>query len=289
MLFKGAWNDLEHIPDSRETSCAIVGATIYVFGGQGDAGALDTVYAYDIDGDVWSASPLSPLPQPSSGHTSVALGTDIFVFGGSVGAAWKYDTAADSWSVVASPSSTLYGAACECAGKIYYFGGLLDNGYTTASTQIYDPGGDSWSTGAGMPESRAGAFCEVVDGKIYLIGGYHNPEGGPVDSYTNTCFLYDPISDSWTIREPMERPRAYGASGVAKGRIIILGGFEGVYPGLTVTESYNPTWNSWRSLNDEPFARSFTCGASYGSRVFVLGGKIDTTVYTSKVREFIAP
>ncbi len=286
--FIGAWNDLAPLPDTRESACDIVGTSIYLCGGQNSSGALDSILAYDTAGDTWSAA-LCSLPAPTSGHVCVTLDDKIYIFGGSSAAAWAYDPSNDSIAAVAAPEATFYAAACACEGKIYYFGGALASGYTVASTQVYNPGSDTWSAAADMIQSLAGAFCQQVGGKIYLIGGYHNPSAGPADYYTDTTFEYQPTPDLWVPRAPMTYPRAYGASGVVNGRVIVLGGFDGSYPGIEHVESYNPVRDSWRKLWHEPFARSFTCGATLGRRIFVFGGRIGSSTYTVQAREFISP
>jgi N-acetylneuraminic acid mutarotase len=198
--FVGAWIDGAYMSGSRAPACAAIGTKIYVCGGEDSDGALDTVEVYDTQADSWTT--LSSLPAPTTGHVCVALDDKVYVFGGS-GASSAYEPASDLWAPAAAPQQTFRACAAAFNGKIYYFGGSLPSGYTCSTTQIYDPLLDSWSQGATMPESRAGAFCAELGGKIYVAGGYHNPPGGPVDSYTATLFEYDPAGDSWTVRSPM--------------------------------------------------------------------------------------
>jgi len=284
----GAWNDLTILPDTRESACDIIGTSIYLCGGQNSSGALDSILAYDTTDDTWSM-PVCSLPVPTSGHVCVAFDNKIYIFGGSGAASYSYDPSDDSILAAAAPEPTLYAAACLCEGKIYYFGGTAASGYTVASTQVYDPGSDTWSAAADVPQACAGAFCQQVGGKIYLIGGYHNSVADPVGYFTDTTFEYNPDSDEWIPRSPMSCPRAYGTSGAVSGRVIVLGGFDGSYPGIERVESYNPVWNSWRTLRPEPFARSFTCGAALDRRIFVFGGKIESSSYTAQAREFVSP
>lgn len=285
--FIGAWTDVALMSDSRAAVCDAIGTKIYVCGGEGATGALDTVVVYDTEADTWT--PLSSLPAPTSGHVCVALDDKVYVFGG-LGVSSVYDPASDLWTPVSAPQATSCAAAAVCGDKIYYFGGALPSGYTSSTTQIYDPLLDSWSLGATMPESRAGAFCQEVGGRVYVIGGYHNPPGGPIDSYTDTVFEYDPVADSWAVRtSSLTHPRAYGCCAVVGEKIVIIGGFDGNYPGLEYVEAYNPASNSCWLLRKEPSARSFVCGAAVGTRVYVIGGKIGPASYTALTREFISP
>lgn len=282
----GVWVDAPHMPAPRAAACAAIGANIYVCGGEDSTGALDTVEVFDTDADAWAA--LQSLPAPTSGHVCVALDDKIYVFGGT-GGSCVYDPGMDQWNSVAAPQPTLYASAAAYDGKIYYFGGTLPGGYTCSTAQVYDPLLDSWSGAATMPESSAGAFCETIDNRIYVSGGYTNPGGGGPDAYTGTLLAYNPVADSWVARKPMSIARAHGCSGMVNGRMIAFGGFDGTYPGLPDVETYNTSWNSWRWLRREPSMRCFTCGATVGTRVFVIGGKIGVSTYTATVREFVAP
>lgn len=285
--FTGHWSDAAPLSSSRSTACAAIDTNIYVCGGASGTTTLDTVGVYDSQDDSWT--PLSSLPVPASGHVCVSAGGLVYAFGGS-GISSAYDPASDLWTPAAAPQHTTYAAAIAFDGKIYYFGGTLPSGYTSASTQIYDPLLDSWSEGATMPESRAGPFCQELGGRIYVIGGYHNPEGGPTDSYADTVFEYDPGGDSWVVRATgLPHARAYGCCAVVNNRIVTVGGFDGNYPGLTWVEAYDPLWNLWHSFAKEPTARSFACGAGVGTRIYVFGGKISALSYTALVREFISP
>jgi N-acetylneuraminic acid mutarotase len=284
--FLGAWVDAEHMTVSRAASCAAVGTTIYVCGGENDTGALDLVEAYDTTSGTWST--VSSLPAPTSGHACVACDGKVYVLGGT-GDSYAFDPGG-GWSGIAEPQPTLYACAAACSGRIYCFGGLLPSGYTSASTQVYDPVMDSWSQGATMPDSRAGAFCAELGGTIYVVGGYHNPQGGPIDSYVDSIFEYDPVADAWIVSASViAYPRAYGCCGVVNGRLLVVGGFDGNYPGVSRVEAYTPVWNLWQDFWGEPSARSFTCGAGVGGRFYVFGGKIGTSTYTALAREFISP
>ncbi len=56
---------------------------MYVLGGEDSAGTvLDEVQIFDFSTSAWSAG--EPMPFTLTGHAAVALGTDIYVFGGRV-------------------------------------------------------------------------------------------------------------------------------------------------------------------------------------------------------------
>jgi len=284
--FIGVWADVEHMPLPRAAACAAIGSKIYVCGGEDASGALDTVEEYDTDADAWT--PLCSLPAPATGHACVALDDKIYMVGGT-GGSHVYDPAGDSWGPITGPQPVSHACAAALDGKIYLFGGKLDSGITCASAQEYDPLLDTWTDCAFMPGSRAGAFCETAGANIYVIGGVNNPDGGGPDAFTDSVFEYIPALDYWSQKESMSEARAFGCSGVVNGRIVVAGGFDGTYPGISTVAIYNPVWNYWQALRSEPSSRSFTCGAAIGTRVYVIGGKVGEASYTALTREFISP
>ena len=60
--------------------------------------------------------------------------------------------------------------------KIYVLGGRIynDEGYQAATDRVdvYDPAADSWQQMAAMPTARYSHASAVVDGKIYVSGGF---------------------------------------------------------------------------------------------------------------------
>ena len=87
----------------------------------------------------------------------------------------------------------------------------------------------------------------------------------------------------------MTHPRAYGCCGVVNGRMVLIGGFDGNYPGLDWVEAYDPAQDSWLNLNREPSARCFTCGWAVGTRIYIFGGRIGLASFSALAREFISP
>jgi N-acetylneuraminic acid mutarotase len=73
-------------------------------------------------------------------------------------------------------------------GKVYAFGGDQE---CACSVEVYDPATDSWEKRADMPTPRARGGSALLDGRVYLIGGY--PPGS--DS-TPIVDVYDPATDT---------------------------------------------------------------------------------------------
>ncbi len=71
---------------------------------------------------------------------------------------------------------------------IYAFEGSLADDRTPLSVvEAYDPATDAWTEKSDMPVKMAAISTSVVDGKIYVIGGYDKSKGKGYD----TVYEYD--------------------------------------------------------------------------------------------------
>ena len=79
------------------------------------------------------------------------------------------------------PSARGEATAGVIGGKLYVVGGLLETGESKTvlgSMVIYDPLTDSWTTGPAMPIVRAEAAGGVINGLLYVVGGYDLGQNG---------------------------------------------------------------------------------------------------------------
>ena len=178
------WTAIANIPSGVWQSDAVAyGNKIYVSGGEGATGSLQI---YDIPSNSWS----SGASLPGSGthqHESVAFGGNIYLVAGADGGSYGstklpvyiYDTAANSWSTGASMDTGRFqpGAVVNTAGEIYVFGGsssgINEGGTYYSSVEIYDIANDTWSIGTPMPTAAGETQAVLVDGEVYVIGGYN--------------------------------------------------------------------------------------------------------------------
>lgn len=130
------WTSGEKMPTGRNRHGGVVlNGTIYAAGGcQGDAGkALDTVEAYSTGKNKWTKK--SPLNTPRKNFAMVVMENKV--------------VAAAGWDSV--------------DGKADFF----------SNVEIYDPDTDKWTTINPALIKRDGSRACVLDGKIFIIGGYN--------------------------------------------------------------------------------------------------------------------
>lgn len=81
-----------------------------------------------------------------------------------------------------------------------------------------------WTRKAGIPTARWGLSTSVVNGKIYAIGGM---AGDSVNGSreVSTVEVYDPTTDTWTMKADMPTARACISTCVVNGKIYVFGGY----------------------------------------------------------------
>ncbi len=79
-----------------------------------------------------------------------------------------------------------------------------------------------WSDKAPLPLRLSDASSAIIDGKIYIFGGYGPGGAGDVRS---EVYAYDPTTDSWTQKASMPGGHSYAAGACALGtKAYVFGG-----------------------------------------------------------------
>ncbi len=170
------------------------------------------------------------------------------------------------------------------------------------------PGG-TWQTVASMPAARQELATAVLDGKVYVIGGF-DLRGFS----TSTVFVYNPNTNAWSSAQPIPFAVNHGAAAVAAGKlysfgaggqasvynsdadswapiapmnfqhgqtaavgviddkIYVAGGTHGTAT-IAQLEVYDPRANSWSVRAPMTVERNHTGGAVIGGKFYVVGGR----------------
>lgn len=199
------WLTKRSMPAGRAiTTASAVNGKIYVIGGYNICSrSTDKVEEYDPEIDFWSTK--ASMPTARMGTTSSMVNGKIYVIGGHddfnyLGTVEVYDPATDIWETgfTMMPTARYSATASVVNGKIYVIGGENSGIYNTV--EEYDPETDTWRSSdinaydftpgeqdlTPMITARNGLESAVVDNKIYVIGGYHDPYtiGNKVEEYT---------------------------------------------------------------------------------------------------------
>jgi N-acetylneuraminic acid mutarotase len=192
------WMPSGTLPEARVYGRAeILGGTLYLLGGSGDAGdfarATDTVLVTEVENRSSWKSRTSIPGGPRTLHASAVVAGHLYVFGGcrsgangdliNLGDAYAYDPQTDRWKRLADlPQPVRSLSATPVAGRfIFLFGGYtataaetrtkpLDFGFTPA-VYVYDIESDKYKTAAPLPLPVSDINFVVHGEGLYGAGG----------------------------------------------------------------------------------------------------------------------
>lgn len=222
------WTTKAPLPhgDGRYGISAIaVGGKIYTFGGTNIWGNYnnDNIDEYDPSTDTWIANK-AKYPVIVSVVMLAEHNGKIYSFGGShykVGLpfyihdnVYEYDPSSNSLLQKASmPTARSHAFAGTVGDRIYVIGG---NNYTNLLDVVeeYDIVSDTWSTKTSMPiaGNTGGA---VINGKIYVYV-----------YQTTSIYEYDPTTDKWTTKNPIQTPRHEPFITAVDNKLYVMGGYQ---------------------------------------------------------------
>jgi autotransporter-associated beta strand protein len=119
-----------------------------------------------------------------------------------------------------------------------------------------------------MAAARTGSSGGVINGLLYVVGGYNSSE----TSVVGTLEVYDPVSNSWTTKAAMPTARAYLSVEVLNGILYAVGGVNNNSVYLNTVEAYDPATNTWTTKATMPTARGFLSAAGLNGILYAIGG-----------------
>jgi N-acetylneuraminic acid mutarotase len=286
------WSTGKSMSEERQELTAVeLDGLIYAMGGEDIAsggGQKDTVEVYDIARDKWFENDIQPMPLPLD-HHSASVGYDgkIYVLGGFLerkvptDKLFIYDPQKNEWQEGKSLPTPIGAASTEFVnGILYIIGGVNASQVPVNTNFAYDPKSNTWSIKSPMPTPRHHLQTATVDGKIFALGGRILGDGVKSEDMDETLSnfdrneMYDPITDSWTILEPMLTKRSGFASAVPSDENIYVFGGEGVGEMTDSVEKYDPVANKWTHEKQMPLARIGMAAVPFNDRIYVLGGQL---------------
>jgi len=133
---------------------------------------------------------------------------------------------------------------------------------------------DTWTYKADMPTARGFVSGTVVDGKIYVTGGFPTHS-----SVTSAVEMYDPAADTWTTMAPMPAGRCAHATCTFDGKIYVFGGTS-PDPYSTAKKNvyvYDPQTNIWTQKADMPYANALCGIAVVDDTIYLVGGSLSAS------------
>ncbi|MBV9120200.1 MAG: hypothetical protein JOZ39_05790 [Chloroflexi bacterium] len=231
--------------------------------------------------DNWASN--SSLPMAVTGAAAAAVGSDVYVAGGTPAAGCStanlssFDTTSGRWAAHSPmPTSRSLPGAAAIDGKLYVAGGWIcaDAKRPSDALEFYDPATDAWRQLAAMPRPRGAIALAAMGGRLYVTGGRAN-----CCALSPELDIFDPKTGLWSQGAPMPLARESPAAAAINGKLYVAGGYErdpqdpehrgGVSAKLDI---YDPATNLWSAGPALPSPRMGSGAATLAGKLHLLGG-----------------
>jgi hypothetical protein len=194
-------------------------------------------------------SGLVPLPEPVSSFGAAVSDGWLYIYGGHIGGEHEHSAknlsqhfrrlkldGGDEWETLEMQTPLQGLALVAHGGKIYRMGGLNarnatneddEDLHSTADFAVFDPASGKWESLAPLPAPRSSHNAVVIDGKLYVVGGWHLHGKSPGE-WRPDALVYDfakPEASWQKLPEPSFKRRAI-AVGNWQGKLVVIGGMD---------------------------------------------------------------
>ncbi|HEX5702865.1 MAG TPA: protein kinase [Pyrinomonadaceae bacterium] len=179
-----------------------------------------------------------------------------------------------TWSVKTPLDRPRAGAAVATLNGNLYVASGNDRSGAINELDEYDPATGKWTSRAPIPTARTAAGAAGINGKLYVFGGCTHNSDCRIGT-TNVLEVYDPTSNSWSVKSPMPTARSLMASAVIAGKLYVAGGRGPCPPcsGYDKLEIYDPITDKWDTTKAPlPTAHTSPGGAGLDGKFYVVGG-----------------
>ncbi|XP_037462836.1 disease resistance protein RGA5-like [Triticum dicoccoides] len=229
--------------------------------------------AYDPSTGRWIQVPNMPPPESKFIWESLAVGTELLVFG-SERAALRYSILTNSWTWLADEMNTpryWFGSA-SVGEKAYVVGGVDSSPNVSSSAEMYDSETHTLTPLPSMNRARHGCSGAFMDGRFYVIGGNSSSRE------LLTCGEeYDLNRRSWRVIDNMSQGLNETSQG-APPRIAVVNNelYAADYSENNDLKQYDKLENKWITLGKLPVQSKNKNGwdmgfRACGDRLIVIG------------------
>ena len=166
--------------------------------------------------------------------------------------------------------STDLASATTYAYRVRAYNAAGTSAYSNTSSAHVAFGTITWKTGAPSPITRAEAARAVVNGKMYVFGGYYNSR----IQATRRCDVYNPATNTWSRIADMPAAITHQGMVVDGTTVWLVGGYVGDHPGPGTKQvwKYDTVRNTWGRGPDLPDERGAGAAAIVGRKIYFFGG-----------------
>lgn len=156
--------------------------------------------------------------------------------------------------------------------QLIYVAGGYNGGYrqqSLSTLEAFEPRRNVWMRLANMGGPCSGLGACTLFGLLYTVGGRNLSLQNNVESSALCC--YNPMTNQWSAREPMNTPRNRVGVAVVDGCIYAVGGSQGSTHHSTV-ERWDPETNRWSFVCPMSVARLGAGVVGCVGALYVVGG-----------------
>jgi N-acetylneuraminic acid mutarotase len=253
---------------------------------------------FEVPARVTSASTASSavlqlpaLTPPVTSLGGAIAGDALYVYGGNLGSAHSYSNegqshelrrvalnGSGSWETAAEGPALQGLALVAHQGKLIRVGGFTAKNaegeendlWSQAAVAAFDPSSGEWSDLPELPEPRSSHDAAVLDGTLYVIGGW-KLHGKDNREWHQTAWALDLTkADEWKALPAPPFERRALAVAAHDGRLFAIGGMQKEGGPCTKVSIFDPksrTWSEGPSIQGEPME-------GFGASAFATGGAL---------------
>jgi Kelch motif len=288
----GTWQTLAPIPvrgiglEGASVAAVSSGKLIAAYGY--DNGDTRRTRIYDISTNSWTTGSRAPRPRRSEG-SAVSRDGLMYALGGRAIRVLddldRYDAIHDRWRSLADMPTARAGLGSAIIGRhIYAIGGRRNPGGPCSGRELrvverYNIQTNTWVTLAPLPSRRSDSAAIAVRGRVYVFGGCRtNPRTGEI-KVLRTVDVYNPTTNRWS-HAPRDLPRQRAAfyqvarlgGGKAAAKVYAIGGWPGTGIGAATVFIYHVATNTYTRGTPMPTRRAEMGVATFGNRIYTVGG-----------------
>jgi len=224
-----------------------------------------TLVRYNVTSDQWSILPNKLIPK--RWVSAENIDGNIYIFNGQKPnglmnkkvevvelRTGKVDVLNDN------PFPTAYAGSAVWKNKIYVFGGSINNKYYSNKIRSYNIKDDSWTDLGDMPKGMQ-TRGEIIDGILYVFGGYNGISSSKIHSY-------DIINNTWEYIGDM--PLRISANAITKNKDFIY--LVGDYNKLSFLGIFNVRTKEFHLIKSNMFGRRHAGAEIISNKLYVYGG-----------------
>ena len=242
----GAWTPTGSMaaPRGSHTATLLQDGRVLVVGGQithQGSVRLASAEIYSPSIGTWSAAANMGVARDVHTATRLADGT-VLVTGGNNGGGVLaktevFDPNTGGWTPVGNMirGRHYHAAVLLPSGKVMVVAGSNDSEIFN-QTEYFDPLTKAWSEGPALNQGRYSPSANLLPSGDLLVSG-----GSSVGGARNTAEVFNDASRTWTLHTMRSARTAHGATLLADGRVLIMGGLDGVIS----AEIFDPSRSSW--------------------------------------------